>query len=181
MDSAESHIIEGLKLGNSEAFEQLYTEYFGMIKYLVSRNGGGDADAEDVFQEAVYALYRKFKSENFTLKVKLKTYLYSVSRNIWLNELRRRGIRNARLKDYERYVEIGNMFSLGWKAKREKAITDMEKAMKFLGDKCKDILLKYYYEHKSMSDIAVELGYTNADNAKNQKYRCLRQLKFSLK
>ena len=28
-----------------------------------------------------------------------------------------------------------------------------------------------------MTDIAAEFGYTNADNAKNQKYKCLMRLK----
>jgi hypothetical protein len=32
-------------------------------------------------------------------------------------------------------------------------------------------------EKKSMTDIAGSFGYTNADNAKNQKYKCLMRLK----
>ena len=32
-------------------------------------------------------------------------------------------------------------------------------------------------EKKSMEEIAKSFGYTNADNAKNQKYKCLMRLK----
>ena len=58
----------------------------------------------------------------------------------------------------------------------EKQKTLME-SLKELGDPCKSILMYFYYEQFSMEKIAETLGYTNADNAKNQKYKCLKRLK----
>lgn len=181
MDANETHIVEGLAQGKSDAMKMVYSEYFGMVKHLVMKNSGSDTDAEDVFQEAMVILYNKFKSPDFNLTVQLKTYLYSVSRNLWLNELKKRGRRKERLKDYETYVETGHLFSADWKERREENMVKMEKAMRYLGDKCQEILLLFYYEKKSMAEIAVQMNYTNADNVKNQKYKCLRQLKWNLK
>jgi len=53
----------------------------------------------------------------------------------------------------------------------------MEKAMSGLGEPCKSLLESYYLQKKSMVEIAADFGYTNADNAKNQKYKCLMRLK----
>ena len=53
----------------------------------------------------------------------------------------------------------------------------MENAMSKLGEPCKSLLDAYYTQKKNMQDIATEFGYTNADNAKTQKYKCLMRLK----
>ena len=53
----------------------------------------------------------------------------------------------------------------------------MEKAINSLGEPCKSLLEAYYLEKKSMQEIALFFGYTNAENAKNQKYKCLVRLK----
>jgi DNA-directed RNA polymerase specialized sigma24 family protein len=62
----------------------------------------------------------------------------------------------------------------------EKRNTDyllMENALSKIGEPCKSLLDAYYLQKKSMQDIAGEFGYTNADNAKTQKYKCLMRLK----
>jgi hypothetical protein len=53
----------------------------------------------------------------------------------------------------------------------------MEAAMQKIGEPCKSLLDAYYLQKKSMQHIASEFGYTNADNAKTQKYKCLVRLK----
>ena len=53
----------------------------------------------------------------------------------------------------------------------------MDKAMMSLGEPCKSLLEAYYLQKKSMTEIAGSFGYTNAENAKNQKYKCLMRLK----
>jgi DNA-directed RNA polymerase specialized sigma subunit len=53
----------------------------------------------------------------------------------------------------------------------------MEKAMMNLGEPCKSLLEAFYVQKKNMTEIAGNFGYTNADNAKNQKYKCLMRLK----
>ena len=61
--------------------------------------------------------------------------------------------------------------------KRNTEFSMMEKAMGSLGEPCKSLLQAFYLQKKSMQDIASNFGYTNAENAKNQKYKCLMRLK----
>lgn len=53
----------------------------------------------------------------------------------------------------------------------------MENAMSKIGEPCKSLLDAYYIQKKHMQEIAADFGYTNADNAKTQKYKCLMRLK----
>ena len=46
-----------------------------------------------------------------------------------------------------------------------------------IGEPCKSLLEAFYINKKQMQEIAHEFKYTNADNAKTQKYKCLVRLK----
>jgi len=61
--------------------------------------------------------------------------------------------------------------------KRDTDFTLMENAMSKIGEPCKSLLDAYYIQKKHMQEIAADFGYTNADNAKTQKYKCLMRLK----
>ena len=61
--------------------------------------------------------------------------------------------------------------------KRQEEFTIMEAAMSKIGEPCKSLLEAYYVQKKQMQAIAADFGYTNADNAKTQKYKCLVRLK----
>jgi RNA polymerase sigma factor (sigma-70 family) len=60
---------------------------------------------------------------------------------------------------------------------REEHFDQLNKAMNALGEPCSSLLKAFYNEQKSMQEIAGQFGYTNPDNAKTQKYKCLARLK----
>lgn len=45
-----------------------------------------------------------------------------------------------------------------------------------LGNPCAPLLLGHLWENKSMSELATELGYSNADSAKSQKSKCMKKV-----
>jgi DNA-directed RNA polymerase specialized sigma24 family protein len=53
----------------------------------------------------------------------------------------------------------------------------MERSINSLGEPCKSLLDAFYIQKRSMQEISASFGYTNADNAKTQKYKCLMRLK----
>jgi DNA-directed RNA polymerase specialized sigma24 family protein len=61
--------------------------------------------------------------------------------------------------------------------KREQEFRRMKKSLEGLGEPCRTIITDFYIGNLSMEDITVKFNYTNADNAKNQKYKCLQRLK----
>lgn len=52
--------------------------------------------------------------------------------------------------------------------------------MKQESSKCYELLTRFFYQNQKMEKIALEMEYTNADNAKNQKYKCQKKLKSEL-
>jgi len=50
-------------------------------------------------------------------------------------------------------------------------------ALDQVGEPCRTLLKDFYHNNKSMQEIATEFGYTNPDNAKTQKYKCLVRLR----
>ena len=60
---------------------------------------------------------------------------------------------------------------------RELHYEQLDTALEQIGEPCRSILKAYYHHDKSMQEIASDFGYTNPDNAKTQKYKCLTRLK----
>lgn len=49
-------------------------------------------------------------------------------------------------------------------------------ALDRLGEPCRTLLLLYYWEERSMEEIAAQLKFANADTAKSKKYQCKKAL-----
>jgi len=141
----------------------------------VVQNNGTFDDARDIFQEAMVVLYEKSKDPEFTLTCQIKTYLYSICRRLWLKKLQQQSRFGTPVENMEDLVPVEE--EIEEKAKQDIDFDMMDTAMRHLGEPCKSLLEAFYLQKKQMVDIAEEFGYTNADNAKNQKYKCLMRLK----
>lgn len=171
----EQILLKGLVNHDTKAVETIYKDNFTMVQSFILNNNGSYDDARDIFQEAMIALYEKAKSESFVLTCQIKTYLYSVCRRLWLKKLQQSGRFITQFDGLEETVQVEEDLEFHQKQNADFAI--MERAMGSLGEPCKGLLEAYYLHKKDMREIAEEFGYTNADNAKNQKYKCLMRLK----
>jgi RNA polymerase sigma factor (sigma-70 family) len=175
IDSKETALLLGLAKNDRQAIETIYRENYNMVQSLIVNNNGSADDARDIFQEAMIVLYEKSKSSSFELNCQVKTYLYSVCRRLWLK----------RLQQVQRYsIESDNMAEvvpvedeIEAQEQRNAEFLTMEKALMGLGEPCKSLLEAFYLQKRNMTDIAGNFGYTNPENAKNQKYKCLMRLK----
>lgn len=174
-ETNEQILLRGLVDNDSKAIETIYKENYNMVQALILNNNGTYDDARDIFQEAMITLYEKAKSESFVLTCQIKTYVYSVCRRLWLKRLQQMGKYVSASESLEETVPVEDDLEIHEKRNAEFAI--MERAMGSLGEPCKSLLDAYYIQKKGMTEIATEFGYTNADNAKNQKYKCLMRLK----
>jgi len=171
----EQHLLRGLADNDSKAIDTIYKNNFNMVQAFILNNNGTYDDARDIFQEAMITLYEKAKSESFVLTCQIKTYIYSVCRRIWLKRLQQMGKYITSSEALEDTVPVEDDVEIHERRNVEFAI--MERALSSLGEPCKSLVEAYYIHKKGMTDIARQFGYTNADNAKNQKYKCLMRLK----
>ncbi len=146
-----------------------------MVLQLVLNNNGSEDDAKDIFQESVIVLYNKVKSGNFELNSKLKTFIYSVCRRLWLKRLNAQSRSQRNIQDFSDFLPVDEDMEVH--EEKDKQFRIMEQALKQLGEPCKTIIEDYYLHSRSMQEICEKFGYTNSDNAKTQKYKCLQRLK----
>ena len=103
---ADSEVVLGI-LNNSEiVLKRLYVAHFPMILKLIINNNGTPDDAKDIYQEAIIVLYNKIKSGDFELTSKLKTFIYSVCRRLWLKRLSQMSRYGGDIKDFQDYVLV---------------------------------------------------------------------------
>lgn len=174
-DTNEQALLKGLAHNDSKAVEIIYKENFNMIQSFILNNNGSYDEARDIFQEAMIALYEKSQTDSFVLTCQIKTYLYSVCRRLWLKRLQQMGRFTGSVDGFEETVAVEEDLETHEKRNAEFAI--MDRALNSLGEPCKSLLQGYYLKKMDMNTLAAEFGYTNADNAKNQKYKCLMRLK----
>ena len=157
-------------------FTTLY-KYFPVVKKMILANGGRSEDAEDIYQEALIVFYKKAGSPDFKLTSSINTYLYSICRFMWKDQLKKQqkqvftDIEKEVIEESEFIAEIEteNQFKLA------------EKVISELGERCKELLLLFYFQSKKLKDIATKMGYNSENTAKNQKYKCLEAAKNKLK
>lgn len=174
-EAKEQELLRGLALSSKQAIETIYRENYSMVQNFILNNNGSTDDAKDVFQEAMIVLYEKVRSGSFELNCLIKTYVYSVCRRLWLKRLHQLQKITPEVQSLEEMAAVED--ELGLHEQRNNDFLLMEKAMQSLGEPCKSLLEAYYLQKRSMVEIAGNFGYTNADNAKNQKYKCLMRLK----
>lgn len=171
----EQLLLQGLAKSDKKAIETIYKENFNMVQSLIINNNGDGDDAKDIFQEAMIVLYEKARSGTFELNCQIKTYVYSVCRRLWLKRLQQLNRYSVEIKNVSETIPVEE--EIEEHERRNDEFLAMDKAINNLGEPCKGLLEAYYLGKKNMQEIADIFGYTNADNAKNQKYKCLMRLK----
>ena len=171
----DREVVLGVLNNSEEALNKLYTGYFPMILQFILNNNGDEDDAKDVYQEGIIVLYNKIKSGDFELSSKLKTYIYSVCRRIWLKKLAQQSRKTSNIADFEDIIATD--VDVEEHEEKDRQFEKMGSALLHLGEPCKTIIQDFYIHNLSMQEICEKFGYTNTDNAKTQKYKCLQRLK----
>ena len=157
------------------AIRFLYHDHSSSVSSFIMSKGGSSQDAEDIFQEAVVAFISIVQKGKYRREATVRTFLISVAKNIWLNELKKRQSSENRDRIFE--LERDTV-----EADISEQIGDREMKQQFrvlldrLGDPCRKLLLLFYYENKTMKEMLEHLPYENEQVIRNKKYKCLKQL-----
>lgn len=167
-------LLQGIAAGARQATAQVYRQHYPTVMHWLQSAGGDEADAADVFQEAMVVLFEKARSEDFRLTCRIGTYLFAICKHLWYKKLEQRKRMPGQMNEgfdaaYEDDLKVHE--------EREEHYAQLDAALDALGEPCRSLLKAYYHQDKSMQQIAADFGYTNPDNAKTQKYKCLMRLK----
>lgn len=173
----DTDILAGIRSGKSldEAIKAIYRAHYNGLSWWIMNNSGSRQDAEDIFQEVVVSFVQLVQKDRFRGESSIKTFLFSLNRHAWLNELKRRG--RAELRE-ERYQKGQESFDdlVGNELIERETSQQVTGLLERLGATCKKILLLFYYENNSIREILTELHYENEQVVRNKKYKCLKQL-----
>lgn len=166
----DAKIISLIQSGEQKVFHHLYG-HLGKIDAYIIKNSGTSHDAKDIFQQALLVFYKNCLKPDFELTSSVGTYLFSVSKNLWLKELRNKKKRVvSNLPDYA-YEEEGD------EIEKEVLIEKMLFTLDKLTANCRKLIRLYHFQKMHWADIVQIMGYKNEHTARNQKYKCLKKLK----
>lgn len=173
----DQELVANIRSGQrmEEMIKAIYREHFGSLSWYVVNNSGSRQDAEDIFQEVIVSFIELVQKDKFRGESTVKTFLYSLNRYTWLNELKKRGSTQAREEKYESQQDRVQMDTSHLIADRESKAM-IRQLVDRLGETCRKILALFYFENLSMKDILLTTDYENEQVLRNKKYKCIKQL-----
>jgi RNA polymerase sigma factor (sigma-70 family) len=174
---SDGHLLLALRSGEpmEAPISYLYNAYFDNLTNFIRVNKGSQQDAEDIFQEMILVFIDLVQKGKFRGESSIKTFLYAIMRNLWLNELKKRNrslVRDTEYYSGEDRADQDISESIEANEMRRQVFGLMDK----LGEVCKRILVYFYYENLSMKDIVQRLNYDNEQVVRNKKYKCMKEL-----
>jgi len=178
----DNELLEAIKNSKEtdNAVRFIYSEYFDTISSLITYNKGSRQDAEDIFQEVVVNFIDIVKKDKFRGESSIKTFIVTLARYTWLNQLKKndrsasRDVAFEKGRDHEEADVSEHLVDM--ESKKE-LLTTIEK----LGETCRKILILFYYEELSMKEMLPHLPYENEQVVRNKKHKCLQQLTHLIK
>lgn len=169
-------------LYSEKYWNELYEEVYPMVLSWVLENKGPYDWAKEICHDAFVIYFRKQHTPGFVLTCKPSTFIVAIAKKVFMNRIRREKshqkyfhpsgdeiFSDKEFPDLERILEENNEYEMN--------LNKMKKGLEKLGEPCRELLLDFYVRNLSMQELSEKFGYTNADNAKNQKYKCLQRLK----
>jgi RNA polymerase sigma factor (sigma-70 family) len=170
---SQDELILGIKSNEPKVLKWLYQSQFPKIEKYVLANNGDKAQAKDLFQEAFIAVWNNVRSDKFIPEngTAVTGYLYQIAKNKWLDYLR--SFRYKKTTDFRPEHEKGEENE---ESERDELQSTLSLEFQKLGENCKEILKRFYFQKESMETIAKTFQWTEA-TARNNKYRCIQRLK----
>ena len=170
----EFALIERIIKGEPELYSFFVTNYNRDIFHLAFQLTKDRELAEDLTQDIFLKGFQKIKT--FQKKSQFNTWLYRIAYNLIISETRKRKMRFSYLHDdediYENVAEIDTFFEDDATEQRYQQLDD---AIRQLSKDEYSLILFYYYEQKTMEEIAFITTQTVA-NVKVKLFRIRKKL-----
>lgn len=180
---SDYEIIEGILSKHPPTINKivtlLYKQHSKMISQMVYTNGGGLADAEDLFQELMVVFLENVETGKYQLQpdAKIKTYLYRIAQNIWYKKIRDSNTRKRHENNAASEKDNFGEFSVQNDYLIAQELENALRIFKNLRNDYQQILEAFYNHEQSMEEIARALKLPSSNAAKTMKYRALQDLK----
>jgi len=170
----DQQYIEALRHGDQVLTREIYSKFSRSILHWVLQNNGEAEDAQDLFQDALMAIYDRYCSGDFQLTTSFGALLMGICRRKWFDRLaQKKRDQNVRNAEAERYTEETPV----WEAAEEAVLQQkrqecLAQVFELLSEQCKRLLSLISAGELAVEQIAQDLGLGNANAVYQSKHRC---------
>ena len=176
LKNKKDETIIGFQENDDAILRRVYSAVYPKVRNYVLKNNGDEAQSKDIFQEAFIACWKNIKANKLSENGNVEAYLYTIAKNKWIDYLRSIAYRKT-VSDNDDLIQqnLGEELLVDEHEEKEKRKV-LQLALKQLAVDCKELLTKFYFERRSMNEIAEELKLSSA-STRNKKYRCMEKLR----
>jgi DNA-directed RNA polymerase specialized sigma24 family protein len=157
---------------NDDSLIDLYRDSFPDLARMIRRMGGSLEQAKDSFHDALLIYLEKEKAGRLHLHASPKAWLLGTARICWL-----RSQNNDPTLPLPEGFEPADLPNSDTEEREQTLLQSLQRS----GRKCLEILKAFYYDHRSMQDIAEKFGFKGRRSATVQKYKCLEKVREEIK
>jgi len=184
LSADEREIIDSITqngAGRKKGEERLFNRYAYFIKEAVYKHSLPQEDAFDLYSDTIISAIEKIASGSFQGRSSLKTWLYSIFHNKYVDLLRKKTTNKnsihhtlsisdllLQVSDQSKTIVQKLVEKTDWEILRERLLE--------VGENCRQMLL-LWADGYSDKDIAGLMEYKTSDVVKTSRLRCLEKLK----
>jgi RNA polymerase sigma-70 factor (ECF subfamily) len=183
----DAALMKRVTQGDQRAFEDLVEKYKQPVFNFIYRTVPDAAEAEDLAQAVFVQVYKS--AARYRVEAKFTTWLFTIARNLCLNELRRRSRHPADSLDAagepddegvaRQFKDVRNVGAPD-RLVRDELVAKVTEALKDLPENQRTAILLYQEQEKSYEEIGEVLG-TSLSATKSLIHRARETLKQRLK
>ncbi|MVT08978.1 RNA polymerase sigma factor [Chitinophaga tropicalis] len=147
----------------------IYKETFPLVAHMIQQRGGDLDTAKDLFHDALIIYLEKHRNNSLDIHVSASAYLAGITRMLWLK----------RYRNNKQYVPLDDHLSIP--EDKEQQVKPLLHHLRTAGKKCLQLLQAFYYDQRSMQEIAETFHYSSPHSATVQKYKCLEKVREQIK
>ena len=182
LEGDSQEVLNALKAGNGGILKQMYFLYrTDFIVWLCRKTSCKEDMALDIFHQSLMALHYNIVNDKISkFEKSIRAYLFGIGKNKYLQIIRKKQPETLSYDGFDDFEEDLAVLpdEACLKKEQRKNILGLLRKMR---EPCYSILYLFYYENRSLADIAIQLNYLNDKVAKTQKARCMNKLRIAAK
>ncbi len=151
-----------------------YAQSFKPTFDLVTENSGSLVESQEIYLESFVYYTQLIELHGISLADKSEEVLYSFSRKLWIQKLRKRRVDVNFVKHHHNYLDMEDAFQ-EIDSIRDRSDRTAQKLAE-IGEPCRTLLLDSIGRRKNLTEVAARLGFADEQRAMQQIVKGLRRL-----
>lgn len=171
----DQRYITALLNNDAVLIDEIYKNCARQVKSYICFNNGTEADAADIFQEAVIDIYHQAKNKDLQLTCPFNAFVFLVCKRKWFNELKKRSLLPVTNNADDVLHSSEDTFALADELEQQNEQNHrFLVAFERLGERCKEII-RWSMQGEAQEKVAEAMGVTYG-YLRKKKSECMASL-----